>query len=209
MTISLDAYKQVLSSYRITPENLYVSFADMGGSAPMLGFQISRRFTLSHPGAEGVALIAKHNSRCLLGCASLATLRDNHRQLQNSPPHEIDQDRLGGLWKAKTFFAMLVPKNTKQFVQVLRVKAFTAQRVEDWAAATHPEHTLALTGTVEDYVEMLAEMEDIVERQDFAQVGCDHRHYFEGVLAHCLLDTKKEPSSIEIDLFVANNLEAQ
>ena len=207
--MNLSTYKNVLGRYTITPDTLYVAFSDMGSSAKTLGFQISRSFALSYSGQTGVEAIEKHNPRSLLGCASLSTLRTNHANIQNAPLHDIDRDRLLGLWKSKEFFVLLLPKEAgKEFVRSIRVSAFTAQRVEQWAHIMYPDHIVTLTGTQDDYIELLAEMENIVKDQNFGLLSCDHRLYFENVPAHCLLDSKNRPQSIDTHVFVANNLEA-
>ena len=209
MRIDLDTYKQALAHYRITADNLYVVFADMLGSAESLGFQVASSFILSHEGQAGVDAIAEGNRHWLLGCASLSTMRVNHQHLQNTPLHIVDEDRLAGLWKANTFFVLLVPRQPSDHhvTHSLRVRAFTTERIVAWAAEQHPQYTVAVTGSQEDYDSLLARMEDIVAQQDFKKIDGEVRKTFEGVDAKCLLSTKKEPSSIDIDLFVANNYE--
>lgn len=207
--MELATYKEILGRYTITPDTLYVAFSDMGTSAEMLGFHIARSFALSHPGDQGVSTIEKHNKRSLLGCASLSTLRANHAHIQKAPLYDIDKDRFLGLWKSKEFFVMLLPKDAgKEFIHCVRVSAFTAQRVEEWARTMYPQHVVALTGTQEDYIDLLAQMETIVEHQNFDALSCDHRQWFEDAPAHCLLSSKKRPQSIDVHVFVANNWEA-
>ena len=207
--MELSTYKEILGRYTITPDTLYVAFSDMGASAEMLGFHIARSFVLSYPGHQGVSTIEEHNKRSLLGCASLSTLRANHAHIQNAPLYDIDKDRFLGMWKPKEFFVMLLPKDaSKEFTHCIRVSAFTAQRIEEWARTTYPEHVVALNGTQEDYTDLVLQMEDIVEHQRFEEVTCDHRQCFEEAPAHCLLDTKKRPQSIDVHVFVANNWEA-
>lgn len=205
--MNLSTYKEILGRYTITPETLYVAFVQTTESSANLGRHIDRSFSLSYSGSQGVEKIESYN-RNTIGCASLSTLRTNKAHIQNTGVYEADKNVLG-LLKPQIFYVMLLPKDTnKEFSHSIRVNAFTAQRAQQWANTSYPNHIVALTGTQDDFDELLKQMESIVERQDFSALNCEYREYVEDIPAHCLLDSKKRPEAMGTHLFVVNNLEA-
>jgi len=209
MTIDKDMYQKALESYHITEDNLYAGFTDMGQSSEHLGFQITSGFALSDEGPDGFIRIAQKLRHCFLGAASLKTMRENYKNIQKSTIEYIDSDRLGGLWKAKTFFVLMVPKDLKSQcpVYVTCLRAFTSERVIDWASKNHPDYIAAITGTEEDFLETMQAMENILKTQDFSRIEGDFREVFCGVKPQYLLNTKKRPHAIDTHLFAINNME--
>lgn len=206
--MNLSTYKDILERYTITPDTLYVTFVKTTESSENLGRHIVRSFSLSHSGPKGVETIERYNHNTI-GCASLSTLRINSAHIYTTEVYEADKKNLFSLLKPQIFYVMLLPKDaSKELTHSIRVRSSSTHRVQQWANTAYPNHIVALTGTQDDFDDLLNQMECVVEQQDFSALDCEYREYVEDLPAHCLLDSKKRRDSIATHLFVVNNLEA-
>lgn len=204
ISISKDQYSHALKEYSITEDCLYVVFSMFqdNGKADLL-----KSFALSYAGEEGAKSILSANQKTSMGCASLSQLKTIQEIMAQGVVHHAESDRLGGLWKAKTFFIFLAShENGVVLNQGLRVKAFTALRALDWAQQQYPHSQVAVNGTEEDFVELMNDMQRIFDEQDFSKIRCDYRKTFSGVDSYYLLSSKKRPSQQETHYFSLTEL---
>lgn len=186
--------EDVLKNYHITPDNLWVSFYLMRDSIRKFGASpIEYNFCL----ADNAKQIYVSNPNGVYGCAKLSEVQKTLKAL-NDRTLLIADSSLLGIWAAEIF---IVAAEQNQKLLFYRIQALTSKKAISYISKIHPEINIVATGSQYDFDNLVQQMENICEKQDFLKISHDRRPDIDGLASYKLLLCKKNPSAFSNAFF--------
>jgi hypothetical protein len=189
--------KSTLADYKITPETLWVGFSKCSAALMSAGHPpVLKALYLASSGSAGVQDISRIENRDggLLGCFSLGILHEITAKLQASDEIKAKHHALSFLMP-KHSFVVVVSESGE--TSIVRATATSLERAMEAVRKSRPNAVLAFGGSKDDLEQLIAEMEAVFLKQDFAGVRRDRRDSVNGWNAQKLLRAKTRPHAVE------------
>ena len=166
------------------------TFYSVFGSQPGVNKNMDR---VKNPKVMNTEIKKVNDDPDYLGCFSLAGL-EHLLQLANEQAKELGQsfvDSCSSLLRIKRNFMIVVQEEGREFM--VYAKAFTLEGAIKKVREAHPNGIIGFGGDLTDLEELVTEMREICQQQDFSKVGRYRRDRIEGWDANDLLFAKRNP----------------